>query len=46
MDVSRNPQAIEEVERLAGAKVVPVMIIGGKVLVGFDPAKIESLLKE
>jgi len=34
------------VERLAGAKVVPVMVIGEKVIVGFDPAKIESFLKE
>jgi len=46
VDVSKDPKALEELDRLAGRRVVPVLVIGKEVMVGFDPKGIEELLKK
>jgi glutaredoxin len=44
IDVTQDPAAIEEIEKLAGQRVVPVTKIGNDVVVGFDRAKLDKLL--
>jgi glutaredoxin len=36
ISISENPQAVEEVTKLAGERVVPVIVEGGKVKIGFN----------
>ena len=43
-DVSVDRSALEEMTRLTGQMGVPVTIIDGEVVVGFDKAKIDLLL--
>lgn len=43
-DVSIDRLALEEMTRLTGQMGVPVTIIDGEIIVGFDKAKIDSLL--
>ncbi|MCS6845988.1 MAG: glutaredoxin family protein [Caldilineales bacterium] len=45
VDVSRDPAAARDMVRRSGQQGVPVIDIGGKIVVGFDKAKIDSLLK-
>lgn len=45
VDVSRDPAAARDMVRRSGQQGVPVIDIGGKIVVGFDRAKIDSLLK-
>jgi len=45
MDVSSNPRAREEMARLK-IMGVPSFVINGEVLVGFNQARIESMLKK
>ena len=44
IDVSINKAALDEMIKLSGQMGVPVISIGGEVTVGFDKARIESLL--
>lgn len=44
VDVSRDPAAQRDMVRRSGQMGVPVVDIGGKVVVGFDRPKIDSLL--
>lgn len=44
IDVSSNPAAAQEMVELSGQMGVPVIVINGEVIVGFDKAKIDSLL--
>lgn len=44
IDVSVNKAAVEEMVRLTGQMGVPVVTIDESVVVGFDKAKIDSLL--
>jgi glutaredoxin 3 len=44
IDVSANQKAADEMVKKTGQVGVPVIDIGGKIVVGFDKAKIESLL--
>lgn len=44
IDVSSNRAAIQEMVRLTGQMGVPVVVIDGTVVVGFDKEKIDSLL--
>jgi glutaredoxin len=44
IDVSVNKAAVEEMVKLTGQMGVPVIVIDGNVVVGFDKAKIDSLL--
>ncbi|MCB0025382.1 MAG: NrdH-redoxin [Caldilinea sp.] len=44
VDVSRDPAAARDMVRRSGQQGVPVIDIGGKVIVGFDRPKINQLL--
>ncbi len=44
IDISRDPAAARDVVRRSGQMGVPVIDIGGKIVVGFDKAKINQLL--
>lgn len=44
VDVSRDPAAARDMVRRSGQMGVPVIDIGGKVVVGFDRNKINQLL--
>jgi glutaredoxin 3 len=45
-DVAQDTQAREEMLRLSGRMAVPVIVIDGEVIVGFDQKGIENKLKE
>jgi glutaredoxin-like YruB-family protein len=44
IDVSRDPAAARDMVRRSGQMGVPVIDIGGKIIVGFDRSKINALL--
>ncbi|MCJ7663827.1 MAG: hypothetical protein MUO24_06265 [Desulfobacterales bacterium] len=44
-DVAQDAQAREEMVRLSGGMAVPVIVIDGEVIVGFDQKAIEKKLK-
>mgnify|MGYP006295271891 FL=1 len=44
IDISRDKAAARDVKRRSGQQGVPVIDIGGKVVVGFDRPKIDKLL--
>jgi glutaredoxin-like YruB-family protein len=44
VDVSRDPVAARDMVRRSGQQGVPVIDIGGRIVVGFDRPKIDQLL--
>ncbi len=44
VDVSRDPAAARDMVRRSGQQGVPVLDIGGRIVVGFDRPKIDRLL--
>ncbi len=44
VDVSKDPAAARDMVRRSGQQGVPVIDIGGKIVVGFDRPKIDRLL--
>jgi len=44
VDVSQDPTAARDMQRRSGQMGVPVIDIGGKIIVGFDKPKINQLL--
>ncbi len=44
VDVSRDPAAARDMVRRSGQQGVPVIDIGGKIVVGFDRPKIDRML--
>ena len=44
IDVSENPEKVKEMKELTGQMQVPVIIIDGEAIVGFDKAKIQEKL--
>jgi glutaredoxin 3 len=44
IDVSENPGKVKEMKELTGQMQVPVIIIDGEAIVGFDKAKIQEKL--
>jgi len=44
VDVSRDPIAARDMQRRSGQMGVPVIDIGGRIIVGFDRPKIDQLL--
>jgi glutaredoxin 3 len=44
VDVSRDPTAARDMVRRSGQQGVPVIDIGGKIVVGFDRPKIDKYL--
>jgi glutaredoxin len=45
VDISKDPAAARDVVRRSGQMGVPVIDIGGKIIVGFDKPKINQLLE-
>jgi glutaredoxin len=45
IDVSSDPQALESLMKLTKSLVVPVTVINGDVIVGFDKKALEEKLK-
>ena len=45
-DVSRNPSAAQELVRSTGQMGVPVTVIDGQTIVGFDRPRLEQLLSQ
>ena len=44
VDVSRDPAAARDMVRRSGQQGVPVIDIGGKIVIGFNKPKIDQLL--
>ena len=44
VDVSRNPDAARDMIRRSGQQGVPQILVGNKIVVGFDRPKIDTLL--
>ncbi len=44
IDVSRNPEAARELQRKSGQTGVPVIDVNGRIIVGFDQAKLIQAL--
>lgn len=44
VNVARDARAAKDMARISGQQGVPVVKIGGKVVVGFDRAKIDRIL--
>jgi len=44
IDVASNSQAAEEMVKISGQMGVPVVVINGQAVIGFDKSKIDSLL--
>jgi glutaredoxin 3 len=45
IDVSNNQDKAQEMVKLSGQMGVPVIVINGTVITGFDKPKIDSLIK-
>jgi len=46
VDVSSDPQALQEMKKVSGgARSVPVISIGEKVIIGFEPELLDEALK-
>ena len=45
IDVSSNKAAADEMVKISGQMSVPVIVIDGKAITGFDKDKIDSLLE-
>lgn len=44
LDVSQNQAALEEMVKTTGQMGVPVIVVDGEAIVGFDKARLDSLL--
>ena len=44
LDVSSDSAVAEEMVKVSGQMAVPVIVVNGEVIVGFDKARIDSLL--
>jgi glutaredoxin len=45
-DVSRDPQAVQDLVETYQSRSTPTLVIGEEVMIGFDPEKLEQLLAE
>jgi len=45
-DVSKDKKALEEIVKLTGKSCVPIIIINGEVVIGFNKNKIDELLEK
>ena len=45
-DVSSDKAALDEMVKISGQMGVPVTVIGSEIVVGFDKARIDSLLEK
>ena len=46
IDVSNDQEKAKEIVNISGQMGVPVIVINGEVVIGFDKGKIDSLLSE
>jgi glutaredoxin-like YruB-family protein len=46
LDVSRDPAANEEMQRLSGQRYVPTIVVDGRVLADFDVKQLEDFLSK
>jgi glutaredoxin len=44
VNVMENVEARQELVRLTGRMAVPVIVVGGEIVVGFDRARLQALL--
>jgi protein-disulfide isomerase len=44
--VIKDPKNLEELAQKTGRRATPTLIIGGEVIVGFEPAEIERALRK
>lgn len=44
IDVSINRQGLEEMVKISGQMGVPVVVVDGKIVIGFDKPKLDELL--
>ncbi len=45
VDVSRDPAANEEMQRLSGQRYVPTIVVDGHVLANFDVGQLQEFLQ-
>jgi glutaredoxin len=45
-DISRDESAVEELTQKYGSTSTPTIVVGDKVLVGFNPKRLDQLLEE
>jgi glutaredoxin len=45
-DVSADQQAVFELVRTYNSRSTPTIVVGGQVMVGFDPERLEQMLAE
>lgn len=46
INVSKDPKAFDEMERVSGQTFAPTMVAGGKILADFGPEELEPFLKD
>ena len=46
VNVSKDPAAFDEMERISGQTYAPTMVVGDKVFADFGPEELEPFLKE
>jgi glutaredoxin 3 len=46
IDVDSDPQAAQDLVKKTGQAGIPVLEIGGEIIIGFDRAKIDSALEK
>jgi glutaredoxin-like YruB-family protein len=44
IDITRNPDGARDVKRISGGSSVPVIMVGHRAVVGFDPSKLDKML--
>jgi len=45
-DVSRDPQAVDDLINKYASRSTPTLVIGEEVMIGFDPDRLEQLMAE
>jgi hypothetical protein len=45
-DVSRDQKAVFELVRTYNSRSTPTIVVGQKVMIGFDPEKLDEMLAE
>jgi glutaredoxin-like YruB-family protein len=44
IDVAKDKQGLEEMVKISGQMGVPVIVVDGEIIMGFDKARLEELL--
>ena len=43
-DVTRDPEALEDLVEVHRSRITPTIVIDGRVIMGFDPEQLDQLL--